>query len=71
MTLGPIILQSLKCSSTVEEESALSIYLDIAKALSDTKNHNAILLKLIHFGFNNQLLKFLQINYLIELSAYM
>ena len=38
-------------------ESALSIYLDIAKAL-DTINHNAISLKLMHFGFDNQFLKF-------------
>ena len=39
------------------KESALSIYLDIAKAF-DTMNHNAILLKLMHFGFYNQFLKF-------------
>ena len=39
------------------KESALSIYLDIAKAF-DTIKHNAILLKLLHFGFDNQFLKF-------------
>ena len=39
------------------KESALSVYLDIAKAF-DTINHNAILLKLTHFGFDNQFLKF-------------
>ena len=39
------------------KESALSIYLDIAKAF-DTINHNAILLKLMHFGLDNQILKF-------------
>ena len=71
MTLGSSILQSLKCSSNVEEESALRFYRYIAKALFYTKNHNEILLKLVHFGFNNQVLKFLQINYLVELSAYM
>ena len=38
------------------KESVLSIYLDIAKAFN-TINHNAILLKLMHFGFDNQFLK--------------
>ena len=38
------------------KESALSIYLDIAKAF-ETINHNALLLKLIRFGFVNQFLK--------------
>ena len=38
-------------------ESALSIYPDIAKAFN-TKNHNAILLKLMHFGFDDQFLSF-------------
>ena len=38
-------------------ESALSNYLDIAKAF-DTINHNAILFKLMHFGFDKQILKF-------------
>ena len=52
------------------KESALSIYLDIAKAF-DTINHNAILLKPMHFGFDNQFLKFLLIIYQIELSAFM
>ena len=65
MALGASILQSLKCSSIVEKtfrclnakESALSIYLDIAKRF-DTINHNAFLLKLMHFWFDNQFLKF-------------
>ena len=52
------------------KKSALSIYLDIAKAF-DTINQNAILLKLMLFGFDNQFLKFLQIIYQIELSAFM
>ena len=39
------------------KESALSIYLDIAKAF-DSINHKAILLKLMHLGFDNQFLKF-------------
>ena len=39
------------------KESALSIYLDIAKAF-DSINQNAILLKLMHFGFDNRFLKF-------------
>ena len=39
------------------KEAALSFYLDIAEAF-DTINHNAILLKLMHFGFDSQFLKF-------------
>ena len=52
------------------KECALSIYLDIAEAI-DTINHNAILLKLMHIGFDNQFFYFLQIIYQIERSAYM
>ena len=37
--------------------NALTLYLDIANAF-DTINHNAILLKLMHFGFDNQFVKF-------------
>ena len=39
------------------KESTLSIYLDIAKEF-DTISHNAILLKLMHIGFDKQYLKF-------------
>ena len=89
MVLAPSILQLLKCSSTVEhifrclnaEESALSIYLDIAKSI-DTINHNAVCLKLTHFGFDNKFLGFfadylsnrtqcvcLKVEYLSELTV--
>ena len=52
------------------KEWAQSIYLDIAKAF-DTINHNAILLKLMHFGFDNHFASFLHTIYQIERSAYM
>ena len=45
------------CRCLNAKESALSIYLDIAKAF-DTINHNAILLTLMHFGFDSQFLNF-------------
>ena len=45
------------CRCLNAKESALSIYLDIAKAF-DTINHNAILSKPMHFGFDIQFLKF-------------
>ena len=51
------------------KESALSIYLDIAKAFN-TIYHNAILLKHMHIGFDNQFVVFVQIIYQIERSAY-
>ena len=47
--------KNFRCLNT--KESAVSIYLEISKAF-DTINHNAILLKLMHFGFDNQFLKF-------------
>ena len=52
------------------KESALSIHLDTAKAF-DTKNHNAISLKLMHLGLIINFSSFLQIIYQIERSAYM
>ena len=45
----------LRCLNA--KESALITYLDIATAF-DTINHNAILLKLMHFGTDSQFLKF-------------
>ena len=64
MVFGPnhsTITQMFENSGTIfrylnAKESALSIHLDIANAFN-TKNHNAVLLKLMGFGFDNQFLK--------------